>query len=59
MVKEIAKALIAGAIAGLTALGAGLTDGDLTAAEWITAIIAALTAIGVVYRVPNTARTPR
>lgn len=51
--KRIAKALVAGAIAGLTAVGTGLTDGSITAAEWITALIATLAAFGAVYEVPN------
>lgn len=53
-----AKALTAAAIAALTALATGLTpdpDGTvaLSAAEWITAAIAALTALSAVWAVPN------
>lgn len=53
----IAKALIATAIAGLTAVGTGLTDGHLTSAEVVAAIVAALVALGAVYGVPNAEKT--
>ncbi|ACU35589.1 hypothetical protein [Actinosynnema mirum] len=47
------KALVAGAVAGLTAIGTGLTDNVLTPAEWVAAAVAALGALGVVWAVPN------
>lgn len=48
-----AKAIVAALIAGLTALGTALTDGDLTAAEIVGCIVAALVALGAVYGTPN------
>ena len=50
---EYAKATTSAIIAGLTALGVGLTDGALTSAEVVAVLLAAVTAFGVVYRVPN------
>lgn len=56
--KTIAKALLAGAIAGTGALAAGAVgDEMLSLSEWLTAGAAALAAIGVVYRVPNSEGT--
>ena len=51
--KPYAKAVIGGAVAGLTALGTALTDNQVTAAEWVGVAIAALAALGLVYAVPN------
>lgn len=48
-----AKALIGALVAGLTALGTALADGELTAAEGVGCIVAALVALGAVYAVPN------
>jgi len=48
-----AKALLAAVLAGLTALATGLTDDHLTAAEWVAAAVATVTAGGAVWRVPN------
>lgn len=52
-----AKALLAGGIAGVGALATGAAAGGITTAEYLTAAAAALTAIGAVYRVPNTTAT--
>ena len=47
-----AKFVIAALTTGLVALQTALTDGTVTAAEWVTIAIAALGAIAV-YAVPN------
>lgn len=48
-----AKAVVGAAIAALTAIGAGLTDADLTAAEWVAAAVAGLVAYSGVYWTTN------
>lgn len=48
-----AKAVVGAVVAGLTALGTGLTDNVLTPAEWIAAAVATLVAYGAVYGVSN------
>lgn len=48
-----AKAVVAAAMAGLTALSAGLTDGKLTTTEVIVSVIALVTTFGGVWTVPN------
>lgn len=53
------KAIVAGLLAGLTAIGTGLTDDVLTPAEWIAAAVAALAAGGAVWRVPNDKATDK
>ena len=52
-VATIAKALLAGVIAGVGAVAVGYTDGLLTIAETWTAVASGLTALGVVWGVPN------
>lgn len=49
----IAKAIIGALIAGLTAIGTGLTDGGVSAQEWVAALVAFLVALGGIYAVPN------
>lgn len=54
------KALVGAAVAGLTALGTGLTpdpDGTVavTPTEWVAVAIAFLAGLGLVYAVPNKA----
>lgn len=49
-----AKALIAGAIAGLTSYQTALLDGNVTTNEWVSVAVAALLALGAVYTVANT-----
>jgi len=51
--KHAAKAIVAAAIAGLTAAATALQDGSVTPSEWVTVAIATLTALGAVYGVPN------
>jgi hypothetical protein len=48
-----AKAIIGALIAGLTAIATALTDGGVSASEWVTAAIATLVALGGVYAIPN------
>jgi hypothetical protein len=48
-----AKAITSAVIAGLTALGVGLTDGALSSAEVVAVALAVAVAFGAVYGVPN------
>lgn len=48
-----AKAIVGALVAGLGALVTGLSDEALSTAEWLIALIAFLTALGVVWAVPN------
>ena len=57
--KPYAKAIIGALVAGLTALGTALTDDTVTGAEWVAVAVATLTALGVVYAVPNRPATRR
>lgn len=52
------KAITGAAVAGLTALSAGLLPGseagsEVTASEWVNVAIAFLIALGAIYVVPN------
>ena len=47
------KALVGALVAGLTSLQAALDNGGITAQEGVTAGIATLVALGVVWAVPN------
>lgn len=51
---KYAKAFVAAAIAGLTALAAGLDNDVVTTAEWVTVAIATLGSFGITWAVPNT-----
>jgi hypothetical protein len=51
---KYAKAIVGAAVAGLTSLQAALDDGGITAQEGVTAAIATLVALGLVWAVPNT-----
>lgn len=53
MTMKYAKAYVGTAVAFLTAVGTGLTDGVLTPAEWVTAAVAGLVAFGAVAGIPN------
>lgn len=55
---EYAKAIVGALLAGLTALGTALTDGAVTATEWVGVAVAALATFGGVFGVRNTT-TPR
>lgn len=53
---QYAKAIIAAVIAGLGVIVEGLTDGSLSAQEWINAIIAMLVLFSGVYVTPNSSK---
>lgn len=52
-VKEQAKAIVGGVLAGLTALGTALTDGAVSPAEWVAVAVAALGTYAAVFGVRN------
>ena len=47
------KAFTAAVLAGLTALGTALIDETVSKAEWVAVAVAFVTALAVVYGVPN------
>lgn len=53
VVATAAKACLGSAISFVGALATAATDGSLTLPEWLVAAGAGLTALAVVYRVPN------
>lgn len=59
---QVAKAVYAGLIAGLSALGGYLVNstslGQITAGQWVFVAIAALVAGGGVYGIPNSTSKP-
>jgi hypothetical protein len=59
---KYAKALVGAVIAGLGALATALVDdksfGDLSDGQWVVAAIAFLTALGVIWAVPNESAEP-
>lgn len=54
--KTYIKAIIAAFVAGLGSIAVGLGDNVISAQEYVTAVIVALTAFGAVYAVPNKPR---
>lgn len=52
-VKEIAKAVVGAAVAGLGALGAAVADNVITGPEWVAVAAATVAALGLVWGVPN------
>lgn len=52
--KPYAKAITGAALAGLTAAGTAVTDGTITAAEWIGIAVAVISTGGAVFGVTNT-----
>lgn len=50
---KIAKAIVAAVTAGAGAYGVAVADGIVTAAEWATIAVTTLTALGLVWGVPN------
>lgn len=52
---KYAKAIVAAVIAGASVLLTGLDDDVVTRMEWISVLIAALSALGITYAVPNSA----
>lgn len=53
MISQYAKAIVAALVAGLGCLGASLSDGVMAPAEWVAVAGASVTALGVVWGVPN------
>ena len=49
------KAIVAGILAGVGAVGVALADGHITAAEWVVAVGAVVTALGGVWAAPANA----
>lgn len=57
---KYAKAIVAFLIALLGSLGTALTDGQITAVEWVSVLAAGLGALGLTWAVPNaTGGTPK
>lgn len=60
---QVAKALLAGVLAFLTALGGYLVNstslGQVTAGQWVYALLAGLVALGAVYGIPNASPGPK
>lgn len=52
---QYAKAILASVISGLSAIVTALGDNALSTQEIVTAVLAALVALGAVYGVPNKA----
>ncbi|MGW6910239.1 hypothetical protein [Streptomyces sp. NPDC054940] len=52
-VSRYAKAIAASVTAGAGSLGTAMQDGTITQAEGLTALLLALAALGVVWKVPN------
>ena len=52
-VAPYAKAIIGALIAFLTAIVTALDSGGISAAEWVTAVVALLIAGGAIFSVPN------
>jgi sugar phosphate permease len=54
---QYAKAIVGAIIAGLTSLSTALVDGNglnsVTDGQWVVAVIATLTALTVIWAVPN------
>jgi len=50
---KYAKAIIAAVLAGLTALGTALIDETVSKGEWVAVAVAFVTALAVVWQVPN------
>ena len=53
--QHYAKAIAGALVAALTALSTALVDGVVESTEWITVAVAAITALGVIWAVPNKA----
>lgn len=50
---KYAKAIIGTVTAAVGAIGTALTDGHITATEWVVVASVALTALGFIWGVPN------
>ncbi|GIH07438.1 hypothetical protein Rhe02_55050 [Rhizocola hellebori] len=55
---KYAKAIVAALIAGASVLLTGLDDDVVTRMEWISVLIAGLSALGITYAVPNSKPLP-
>ncbi|MGV4984498.1 hypothetical protein ACVB8X_13840 [Streptomyces sp. NRAIS4] len=51
------KAVVSGVAAGAAAAATAVQDGQVTAAEWVTIVLAILGALGVTWAVPNRGST--
>lgn len=51
--KEQAKAITGGVLAGLLSLGGALADGQVIPLEWVAVAVAAVGTYGGVYRIPQ------
>lgn len=51
--KNYLKAIVGAIVTGLGTISIALGDNIISAQEWVTAAIATLTALGVVWAVPN------
>ncbi|AQZ71120.1 hypothetical protein BKM31_44835 [[Actinomadura] parvosata subsp. kistnae] len=56
-VGSAAKSIVAGLSAGTAALVTAMGDNVIVTGEWVTIGLAVLTALGVVYAVPNAERS--
>lgn len=52
-ISTVWKAAVGGAAAGTAAAATAVQDGRVTAAEWVTIVVAILGAYGITWRVPN------
>lgn len=52
-VSKVWKAVVGGVAAGAAAAGTAVQDGQLTTAEIVTIVLAAVGGLGIVWRVPN------
>jgi hypothetical protein len=50
---KIAKAVVGALLAGLGSVGVALSDGHVTATEWVVTAVAVVTALAGVWAVPN------
>ena len=55
-VAKVGKAVVGALVAGLGALTTALSDGSVTASEWVTVALATVVAAGGVWGVPNLAK---
>jgi hypothetical protein len=56
-VDRYAKAIVGAVLAGLGSLGAAFSDGRVSANEWIVVATAAVTALSLIWAVPNSTTT--
>jgi hypothetical protein len=56
--REQVKAIVGGILAGLGTLGGALTDGHVTALEWVAVALAAVVTYSTVFGIPQPAPLP-